>query len=235
MKQSGKIILAIILMAGLYVPVALSQAIPGDQVRKSVEDYIGQLSVPSTEFTTEFTDLKASYHSYSKSYSLEVASANSSVMKGLVTFLVKVKSRAVPRSDQTIPVTVRIRTFERVLVAARTIQPHVEIAPADVRTVRAETTDLPSPVSDVPQLKAKWTSRWIQEGKPLTFDMFEDEPVIKRGDEVSIVVRTRNVVVREQGNALQDGKMNDIISVTNESRDNLRGRVIGKGEVVLVE
>ncbi len=95
-------------------------------------------------------------------------------------------------------------------------------------------TDLTDPVTDLSQLKNKWTSRWIQSGKALTFDMFEDEPIVKRGDNVTIIFKTKNVVVSEEGSALQDGKLNDIIGITNEYRDNLRGKVTGKGEVVLV-
>jgi len=155
-------------------------------------------------------------------------------MKGLVTFLVKVHYSRSASGTETIPVTAKIRTFQNVLVAAQTIQPHCRIESEQVSLVKTESTDLSNPVIDLSQLKDKWTSRWIQSGKALTFDMFDDEPVVKRGDEVIIVVRAKNVVVREQGNALQDGKLNEVINVVNEYRDNLHARVTGKGEVVLV-
>ena len=130
--------------------------------------------------------------------------------------------------------TVRIRTFQDVFVSTETIKPHSEIAANEVSRVKTESTDLPNPVIDLGQLKDKWTSGWIQSGRALTFDMFDDEPVVKRGDDVVIIFKTKNVVVRELGSALQDGKLNEIIRVTNEYKDNLRGKVTGKGEVVLV-
>lgn len=137
-------------------------------------------------------------------------------------------------NDQTIPVTVKIRTFQNVLVATETLKLHDEVNADEVNLVRTESTDLPNPVTDLSQLRNKRTSRWVQSGKALTFDMFDDEPMIKRGDNVTIIFKTKNIVVRELGSALQDGKMDDIIGITNEYRETLRGKVTGKSEVELV-
>lgn len=210
-----------------------AQSISGESVRRVVDNYV-RGSVPSiVDAIIEFKDLKQNYAASSKEYSLTVSSANSVTMKGLVTFLVKVHySRDV--NDETIPVSVKIRTFQNVLVTTETLKPNSEVEMDEVSVVKTESTDLPDPVTDLSQLKNKWTSRWIQSGKALTFDMFDDEPIIKRGDNVTIIFKTKNVMVREQGSALQDGKIDEIIGITNEYRDNLRGKVTGKGEVVLV-
>jgi flagella basal body P-ring formation protein FlgA len=223
---------AILLFCPFFVLSGLAQSISGEAVRHVVENYIKK-SVPSNvDATIEFKDLKPSYPVSSEDFNLNVSSANSVVMKGLVTILVKV--RCPHKIDETIPVTVRIRTFQNVLVATQTLKPHSEVSPDEVAVIKTESTDMSDPVTDLNQLKHKWTSRWIQNGKALTFDMFDDEPIIKRGDNVTIIFRTKNVVVREQGNALQDGKMDDVIGITNEYKDSLHGKVIGKDEVVLV-
>ncbi len=224
----------VILLAYLFPPAKLTaQSVSGESVRRVVENYIRRSIPPSVDATIEFKDLKKDYAVSSKDCSLIVSSTNSVTMKGLVTCLVKVRySRNV--SDETIPVTVKIRIFQNVLVTAQTLKPHGEVEADEVNVVKTESTDLTDPVTDLSQLKNKWTSRWIQSGKALTFDMFEDEPIVKRGDNVTIIFKTKNVVVSEEGSALQDGKLNDIIGITNEYRDNLRGKVTGKGEVVLV-
>jgi len=214
---------------------ASAQNLDGSVVKKAVETYIRQSVPPSVEATIEFQDLKTEYPVASKDNSLSVSLTNSIAMRGLVTFLVKVRgSRRDDVAGQTIAVTVKIRTFQNVLVSTQTVQPHSEIVPEQVTIIRTESTDMQNPVTDLSQLKNKWTSRWLQSGKALTLDMFDDEPIVKRGDDVLIVFKTRNIVVHEQGSALQDGKMNDVIKITNEYKDNLRARVIGKGEVALM-
>jgi flagella basal body P-ring formation protein FlgA len=224
-----------VLVSLCLIPASSSaQTITGESVKSAVENYIKKSVPPSIETVIEFKDLKQSYPASAKEHSVDVSSANSVNMRGLVTFLVKVHYSRNDNGGDIIPVTVKVRTFQNVLVATQTIQPHCRIESDQVSVVRTETTDLPNPVIDLNQLKNKWTSRWIQDGKALTFDMFAEEPIVKRGDNVMIVVRTKNIVVREEGNALQDGKLNDVINVVNEYRDNLRAKVTGKGEVVLV-
>ena len=224
-----------ILMIFLSQPAELlAQTISGELVRTAVENYIKKSVPADVDATIELRDLRQYYAVSEKQWTLAVSSANSVNMKGLVTFLVKISYSHKGIYDQTFPVTAKIRTFENVLVAIRTIQPHCKIDPDQVNLVKTESTDLQNPVTDLNQLSNKWTSRWIQNGKVLTFDMFDNEPVVKRGDDVLIMVKTKNVVVREKGSALQDGKIDEIIGITNEYRETLRGRITGKDEVVLV-
>lgn len=212
-----------------------AQTVSGSLVKDAVASYIRQSTPESVETAIRFKDLKTSYPVGYKQVRLTVTSANSVAMKGLVTFLVK--ARAAHKESgftQIIPVTVEIRTFQDVLVTTKTIQPRTEIGPDEVSAVRTETTNMMNPVSRLSQLKGKCTSRWIQSGKALTFDMFQPVPLVKYGDNITIVVRSKNIVVSDQGSAIQDGTLNQIIRVVNEYKDNLRGKVIGKDEVLLV-
>ncbi len=212
-----------------------AQTVSGALVKNAISAYIKQATPESIETSIRFKDMKASYPVGYNEVKLSVTSANSVAMKGLVTFLVK--ARAAHKESgftQLIPVTVEIRTFQDVLVTTKTIQPRAEIGPDDVSAMRTETTNMLNPVSSLSQLKGKCTSRWIQSGKALTFDMFQLVPLVKYGDNVTIVVRSKNIVVSDQGSALQDGTLNQVIRVVNEYRDNLRGKVIGKDEVLLV-
>ncbi len=235
MKGVGLVVFALACLLASASSETSAQTVSGRAVKNAIESYLKQFNSPSVETVLEYEDLKPDYPIAFKDPKLSVTSVNSVTRKGLVTFLVKVRdSIRDDGSSETIPVTVRIRTFQDVFVSTETIKPHSEIAANEVSRVKTESTDLPNPVTDLGQLKGKWTSGWIQSGRALTFDMFDDEPVVKRGDDVVIIFKTKNVVVRELGSALQDGKLNEIIRVTNEYKDNLRGKVTGKGEVVLV-
>jgi flagella basal body P-ring formation protein FlgA len=233
MKSIGLGITALLFALG--VSATSAQTVSGNAVRDAVASYIKQSASSSMETSLEFEDLRKDYQVGYKKCELVVSSTNSVAMKGLVTFLVKARPlRGEKGFTQIIPVTVRIRTFQNVLVAAQTINPHSEIEQDEISTVRTETTDLQNPVSNLSQLKGKWSTRWIQSGKALTFDMFADEPIVRRGQDITIIFRTKNVTVRDQGSALQDGRMDDIIRVANEYKDNLRAKIVGRGEVVLV-
>lgn len=235
MKGIGLLVFALACFLTFASNETSAQTVSGPAVKNAIETYLKQFSSPSAETVLEFEDLKPEYSIAFRDYSLSVTSVNSVTKKGLVTFLVKVRdSLRGDGSSETIPVTVKIRTFQEVLVATQTIKPHCEIGTDEVSSIKTESTEMANPVTELGQLKGKWTSGWIQSGRALTFDMFDDEPVVKRGDDVMIVFKTKNVVVRELGSALQDGKLNEIIRVTNEYKDNLRGKVTGKGEVVLV-
>ncbi len=233
MKHLGYFV-ALSLMA-LTTAICSAQTVSGSAVKDAIADYINKSIPASVETVVDFQNMQPGYTVGYKKYRLTVTSVNSVVLKGLVTFLVKASEVGREQGyEQAIPVTVRIRTFQNVLVSSQTIQPHALITPDEVTSVKTETTDILNPVTSLSQLEGKWTSRWIQSGKPLTFNMFHDVPVVKRGDNVTIIYRANNIVVQEQGSAVQDGRMNQIINVTNGYRDYLRGKVIGKGEVLLV-
>ncbi len=234
MRSVGLLIIAIVFAFILTAGKTSAQSVSGTAVKSAIENYVKQSLPVSEETVLEFKDLKESYPVNFGGYHLSVSSANSVTLKGLVTFLVKARPASGKNLSQIIPVTVKIRTFERALVTTKMIQPHGAITSDEVASVRTETTDLPNPVTSLSQLNGKWTSRWVQEGKALTFDMFDDMPIVKRGDDVMIIYRTKNIIVRDQGSALQDGRLNDVIRVTNEYKDNLRAKVIGKDEVVLM-
>lgn len=236
MKGVGLLVMTLLFSLTLSTVGASAQTVSGSEVREVVASYIKR-STPSSMVTSlEFQGLRSSYQVGYKKCRLVVASTNAVAMKGPVTFLVR--ARAVGNEKgftQVIPVSVMIRTFQKVLVAAQTIDPHSEIESDEVTAVRTETTNIPNPVTGLGQLKGKWTTCWIQSGKALTFSMFADKPVITQGQAVTIIYRTKNITVSDQGNALQDGRMGQIINVENEYRKSLRARVVSSDKVVLVK
>lgn len=235
MKSVGLKGAALIMSLVVATAAASAQTVSGAAVRQAVASYIRESLPSSLETSIEFEHLRKSYSVGYEKCRLVVASANSVAMKGLVTFLVRARGVSGEKGfTQVIPVTVRIRTFQKVLVSAQTINPHSTVARDEVTSVRTETTNIQNPVTELSQLKGKWTTCWIQAGKPLTFGMFAVQPVIKQGQDITIIYRTRNITVSDQGSALQDGRMGEIIRVANEYRQRLRAKVVGRNKVVLV-
>ncbi|MGC8594336.1 MAG: flagellar basal body P-ring formation chaperone FlgA [Candidatus Kryptoniota bacterium] len=212
-----------------------AQSVSGTEIQSAINSYVRRAISPSTEYFIEFKDLRSKYDVGFSNPFLSVSVANSLFLKGLVTFMVKAESRVNASTHfSMIPVTARVRTFEKVLIATRMIHPHEVIDSSSVSLMRSETTEIVNPVASIGQLDGKWTNRWIQAGKILTSDMFDLIPLIKRGDDVAIIFRTKNVTVKDRGTALQDGKLNEVIKVANEYNEPLLGKVIAKGEVLLV-
>ncbi len=235
MKRVGLEGAAVFISLMMIAAMASAQIVSGTAVREAVASYIRQSLPTSLETSFEFEHLRKSYPVGYKKCRLVVSSANSVTMKGPVTFLVRAHGLPGEKGyTQVIPVTVMIRTFQKILVAAQTINPHSTIHRDEVSTVRTETTNIQNPVTSLSQLKGKWTTCWIQNGKALTFGMFAVQPVIKQGQNITIIYRTKNITVSDQGSALQDGRMGEIINVANEYRKSLRAKVVGADEVVLV-
>lgn len=235
MRRVGLEGAAVFISLVMVTAMVSAQTVSGSAVREAVASYIKQSLPPSLETSLEFEHLRKTYPVGYKKCRLVVSSANSVTMKGPVTFLVKARGLGGEIGyTQVIPVTVRIRTFQKVLVAMQTINPHSTIERDEVSAVKTETTEIQNPVTSLSQLKGKWTTCWIQSGKALTFNMLAEQPVIKQGQNITIVYRTKNITVSDQGSALQDGKMGQIIRVANEYRKSLRARVVSSDEVVLV-
>jgi flagella basal body P-ring formation protein FlgA len=212
-----------------------AQLVSGTEIESAIKRYVRTVISPSTEYLIEFKDVRSKYDVGFSNPSLSVSVANSFLLKGLVTFMVKAESRGdVSTHSSVIPVTANVRTFEKVLVSTKMIQPHAVIDSSLVSAIRSETTEIANPVTNIGQLDGKWTNRWIQAGKVLTSEMFDLIPLVKRGDDVTVIFRTKNVIVKDRGTALQDGRLNEVIKVMNEYKEPLIGKVIAKGEVLLV-
>jgi flagella basal body P-ring formation protein FlgA len=108
---------------------------------------------------------------------------------------------------------------------------------ADVEAVRTELED--GRFVPAPSIDAVIGSRAARELAPgaiiVTGDLIR-ERMVKSGDRVRAVVRLGGVEIETVAVAAQTGALNDIISVLNPgTRRVLRGRVVGNGEVEVVD
>jgi flagella basal body P-ring formation protein FlgA len=160
----------------------------------------------------------------SPDYSLRVHVAEPGRLKGVVGIVVDVETGG--RTARRIAMTVVIRTYSKVPVAARILQRHMTPAPEDVRLVRMETTLLQRTPIEQEMLGTLRTKRIVQHGSILFEDLFEPVPLVLQGDRVQVRVRSGNVMLSVEGVAREDGSYGEYIFVRVPGHgDRVRARV----------
>lgn len=117
---------------------------------------------------------------------------------------------------KSVPVVLRLNVVKEVVVATRTIiKGQVVTSDAVAPELRQLSALEMNPVTDPAAVVGKVAARTIREGALISADAIEEPPLIKRGDIIQIVVRLGGVSVTTAGEALEDGKLKDLIRVKN--------------------
>ncbi len=132
-------------------------------------------------------------------------------------------------------VTFNVRLFERTVVATRDISRNDRFSSRNVATRRVELERWPPrQMTDIKRVLGRTAARPIAADTPLMPAMIISPPIIKRGDVVKIVYRSRCLEITASGVARQDGAEGDIIAVENlSSRKRLEGRIIDDNTVLI--
>lgn len=149
-----------------------------------------------------------------------------------LTLLIRVDGQVV---EQT-PVRVRIDGLLAVMVSARPLRLGQEITDADVKEEQRSVAFLTGqPAIRRDEVVGRQTRRALGSNRVLGLEDVEDKPAIRKGDSVTLLVRTQGMLVTCLGEALQDGRKGETISVLNSAtRKQLRGKVMGSGEVQIL-
>jgi len=137
--------------------------------------------------------------------------------------------------DHVIPghVSVCIRKFDRVGVTRRLMARNEIISDGDVEMEMREVTSIKrSTFKRHYDLIGKRLKRAIGEGRIITNDMVESQPVIKKGDRVDVMLVNKNLTMILTGIAKEDGWIGDRIRIRkNNDRNELKARVKSAGVV----
>jgi flagella basal body P-ring formation protein FlgA len=133
-------------------------------------------------------------------------------------------------------ITLAVRRFATVLVAARNLCLHEVLSGEDILQERRETTLLGRGVlGDPSALEGKRTQRVIAEGSILFDTMFEPEPVVVHGQQLRLRVLAGAVVLTLPVVAREDGCLGETISVQKVgSSERLMATVAGERTVEIV-
>ena len=127
---------------------------------------------------------------------------------------------------QRLPVSLKVRVFEKVIALKNSRGSGHLLSPDDVEVVEQETTGShSSPIKNIEEVVGKRLKRRIKAGVVLTADCVESPPLIERGDEITLIVHYKSIIVCCLGKALQKGCQGEKILIRNQYGKNLMGTV----------
>jgi flagella basal body P-ring formation protein FlgA len=126
--------------------------------------------------------------------------------------------------------------FDRVVCTLRPLDRHTVLSPDDVALERRNVSKLPANVvKTVEDVVGKRLKHRLKAGRVLLANTVENPPLINRGDRVTILVESANLLVTAVGIAQSKGVAGDQISVTNAmGKKEILARVVD-GSTVKVE
>ncbi|WP_010583813.1 flagellar basal body P-ring formation chaperone FlgA [Schlesneria paludicola] len=134
-----------------------------------------------------------------------------------------------------------VRHYDTVVLTTRPLERGHKLTVADLYTDRQDVTDLTDYSSRTAELVGMTTKRAMRPLTPLRQIDIESTVqangaiLVKRRDSVRIVGRLGAVSVIATGEALQEGRLGELIRLRNtDSNTNVQGRVTGPGEVEIL-
>lgn len=122
-----------------------------------------------------------------------------------------------------------------VLVLLHSVARGSHLAASDVDAEVRQVSGFAAPFLGNPgQLAGRSTDRTLAAGTPLTVDMFELDPIVHRGQDVTLVVQAQGFEVRAAGLALEDAQPGARLNVENlSSRKVVQGVAESSGVVAV--
>ncbi|HJW86338.1 MAG TPA: flagellar basal body P-ring formation chaperone FlgA [Candidatus Brocadiaceae bacterium] len=126
-----------------------------------------------------------------------------------------------------VPVFFNVRVYENVVASSRKIGRGEILTEADLVVESIETTKLAaSTFSSVDELVGKRITRLIQPYTPITPELINNPPIIKKGECIKLLLQSGNLIIVAKGVAKEDGHLGKIIKVKNtDSKKEIQGRV----------
>ncbi|MEI8379269.1 MAG: flagellar basal body P-ring formation chaperone FlgA [Planctomycetota bacterium] len=180
-----------------------------------------------------------------KSCSFEAQLKSSGPAVGRIILDVTISSREHP--SKTIPVTMDVRHFEQVVTTIRPLARGRAVTREDLCLSRRDVTGSAGYCTQVTQIVGRIPTKPLPELHIVKDDDFDavtnSQPatrtgdfVIKRQDRVNLVAKTGGYEFTISAEALQNGRIGDVIQVRNSaSKDIVSGRVISPTEVEIVK
>jgi flagellar basal body P-ring formation protein FlgA len=132
-----------------------------------------------------------------------------------------------------VPVTVVRRVS--VLVLRHAVARGAHVAAADVTVENREVTGVSQAFLGSPaELSGRSVERILAAGTPLTVDMFTADPVVHRGQEVTLVAQADGIEVRAAGRALEDARPGARLKVENMTSEKVVEGVAESSGIVAV-
>ena len=115
---------------------------------------------------------------------------------------------------KSIPVYLKVRAYERAIVASRSIARGDVLSKTSVATKRIEVLRQRQPLlDDLREVLGKVATQSIRTGLPISERMLARPRVVSRGDTVKFVMKVKSLLIIGQAVARQPGQLGDLIRV----------------------
>jgi len=205
-----------------------SIAITGEEIiRKAREYLLSKLSRPETEIIIESDrpPMDKLLPANGGDIRWEISQIDANKDRGNVQLVVRISIDE--KQYLKIPVFLTIRTYEDIVIPNKKIDRHDILAMDDLVIKRMETTKLAGLTFDnAEELAGKRAIRSIQPNIPITAEMIDNPPLIKKGDFIKVSVQSGNLHIVTKGVAKEDGYVGKVIRIKNtDSNKELYGKV----------
>jgi flagella basal body P-ring formation protein FlgA len=132
-------------------------------------------------------------------------------------------------------VPIRASLYSSVLVASKLLPKDQLITEEDIQLSRQDKMTLHHGYyKNKADIIGKAAKRQIQTGALFTQDSIQTNKVIKRGDLITIIAKTGNLIVKSQGLAMEEGEIGATIKIKNEQSKRVVEGVVASAGVVTV-
>ena len=205
-----------------------SIAITGEEIiRKAKEYLLSKLSRPESEIVIESDrpPMDKLLPANGGDIRWEISQIDANKDRGNVQLIVRISIDE--KQYLKMPVFFTIRTYEDIVVPNKKIDRHDILAMDDLVIKRMETTKLAGSTFDnIEELVGKRAIRSILPNIPITPEMIDNPPLIKKGDFVKVSVQSGNLHIVTKGVAKEDGYVGKVIRIKNtDSNKELYGKV----------
>lgn len=139
------------------------------------------------------------------------------------------------RPFTNVSVRFNIKAYQQVVVAARNIAAKETITAENIRSERREVGKISGYITDANKVLGLTARRPVMAGAPITEAAVDKPLAIKRGANVTILVKVGDMTVSAGGQAMQDGREGEVIRVQNAtSKRMVTARVVDANTVQVI-
>lgn len=209
-----------------------AQIITVQSLLPQVRHYLDQnIQWPRSDWSVDIRNsTTVSVKCFSNDYAIDISGPKTQFPKGSIVLTATVNQFGTTTS---IPVYCVIRVVTPVVVSARTIQKGEQLTKENFRIERQDITKFHClPLRDVAQCAGMRARSTISAGKILDSQMFNAQPLVEKGEMVSIDYATQRIKISINGYARQSGTLGEKILVENPlTRNLIKSEIVGKGRV----
>lgn len=200
------------------------------RIKYAVEDFINDNSEGDIEIeflrnietqSFNFEDVKATIQNESINF------------RGIIDITIRFESNG--RILKYLEIPVKIKVFQNVVVASKTIPRGTQITKNDLLIKRVETTNIENPIYRIEDIEGRKLNRSLGAGSILNKSYVSADMVIKRGEKVTLIVQSGAVQIKTMGTALEDASAGQSVRVKRDgsAKKALEGVATDDGSVII--